>query len=138
MTLFQILRRFRRNKRGVGAIEFALIAPALLGMLVGITQLGKLYFARADLRNAVAYGARQAQIYPRPQTTAISDAIRGKMVRIDKTRVTGPNITYATDANGFDYAQIEVQYAVKLNFAIYKPPPVTLIERRRVFLQPIS
>ncbi|HEX8579139.1 MAG TPA: TadE/TadG family type IV pilus assembly protein [Allosphingosinicella sp.] len=134
----RLLRKFRRNQRGVGAVEFALIAPVLLGMLVGITQLGRLYFARADLRNAVAAGARQAQIFPRPTTETVTATITGKMVRIDKNRVTGPSITYGVDGNGFDFAEIEVRYAVPLNFAIYKPPPVTLIERRRVFLQPTS
>jgi APA family basic amino acid/polyamine antiporter len=43
---------FRRDQSGVGALEFALIAPALLGMLVGITQLGALYFARSAATSA--------------------------------------------------------------------------------------
>jgi Flp pilus assembly protein TadG len=129
---------FRRNERGVGAVEFALIAPVLLGMLVGITQLGQLFFARADLRNAVAAGARQAQIFPRPTSAAVITAIKAKMVRINKNFITEPTMVVAKDGNGFDYADIEVKYAVPLNFVIYKPPPVTLIEKRRVFLQPTS
>jgi hypothetical protein len=129
---------FRRDQRGVGAIEFALIAPALLGMLIGITQLGALYFARADLRNAVAAGAREAQIFPRPSATTVVTKIKQRMVRLDRTKLVEPTVTIGRDANGYDYADIEVRYAVPLNFAIYKPPPVTLIERRRVFVQPAS
>lgn len=130
--------RFRRDQKGVSALEFALIAPALLSMLVGITQLGALYFARADLRNAVAAGAREAQIFPRPTAAAVTAKIQGKMTRLKSDRVTAPAITYAKDANGFDYADIEVTYAVPLNFIIYKPPAVTLIERRRVFVSPTA
>jgi Flp pilus assembly protein TadG len=132
------LRFLRRNERGVGAVEFALIAPALIGMLIGITQLGALYFARSDVRHAVAAGARQAAIFPRPNSQTIASAIRGKMIRLKSNLITGPTITYGRDSNGFDFADIEVRYAVPLNFVIYKPPPVTLIERRRVFLQPAS
>jgi Flp pilus assembly protein TadG len=128
---------FRRDQKGVSALEFALIAPALLGMLMGITQLGALYFARADLRNAVAAGARQAQIFPRPTSADVVDRIKSKMVRLDQTKLTGPTVTLVTNVT-YPYADIEVRYAVPLNFIIYKPPPVTLIERRRVFVQPAS
>ena len=128
---------FRRDQRGVSAVEFALIAPALLSMLVGITQLGALYFAKADLRNAVAAGARRAQIFPRPAPDAVVTEIKAKMVRLDQTKLTGPTVT-VTESGTYHYADIEVRYAVPLNFIIYKPAPVTLIERRRVFLQPTA
>ena len=127
----------RRDKKGVTAIEFALISPVLLSMLLGITQLGSLYFARADLRHAVAAGARHAQLFPRPTSAAITSTIQSRMGRLKGT-LTGPTITYNRDANGFDFADIEVRYAVPLNFVIYKPPPITLTERRRVFVQPTN
>ena len=132
------LRSLRSDDRGAGAIEFALIAPALLAMLMGVTQLGTMYFARADLRHAIAAGARQAQIFPRPTTATITGTIQGKMLRLQANKVTGPTITYNRDANGFDYAEIEASYAVPLNFIVYKVPAVTLTERRRVYLQPTS
>jgi Flp pilus assembly protein TadG len=132
------LLSLRRNQKGVSAIEFALIAPALLSMLIGITQLGSLYFARADLRQAVAAGARQAQLFPRPTSATISSTIQGKMIRLHSGSVTGPTISYNRDANGFDYADIEVRYAMPLNFVVFKSPAFTMVERRRVFLQPTS
>jgi Flp pilus assembly protein TadG len=127
-----------RDKRGAGAIEFALIAPALLAMLMGVTQLGTMYFARADLRHAIAAGARQAQIFPRPTTATITSTITGRMHRLQANKITGPTITYDRDANGFDYAVIQASYAVPLNFIVYKVPAVTLTETRRVYLQPTS
>jgi Flp pilus assembly protein TadG len=129
---------FRRDQSGVSALEFALIAPALLGMLVGITQLGALYFARADLRSAVAMGARQAQIFPRPTSAVMVERIRAKMVRLDQSKLTAVTVTITDTGVTYPFADIEVRYAVPLNFIIYKPPPVTLIERRRVFVQPAA
>lgn len=128
---------FRRDNKGVGAIEFALIAPALLAMLVGITQLGAMFFARADLRNAVAAGARHAQIFPRPATEDVATKIRARMTRLDQTKLTV--LTVNIDESG-DYpaAEIEARYAVPLNFIIWKPAPVTLIERRRVYIPPTT
>ena len=131
-----IMRFLRRDQRGVGAVEFALIAPVLLGMLVGITQLGQLYFARADLRNAVAAGARQAQIFPQPSEDSVRIAVRNRMVKLKSGHLTGPTVQRGTDANGFVYYLIEVSYAVPLHFVIYKPRPITLKETRRVYVSP--
>ena len=128
---------FRRDNKGVGAVEFALIAPALLAMLVGITQLGAMFFARADLRNAVAAGARHAQIYPRPAKAEVATKIRARMTSLDQTKLTV--LTVNIDESGdFPAAEIEVRYAVPLNFIIWKPAPVTLIERRRVYIPPVT
>jgi Flp pilus assembly protein TadG len=131
------VRSFCRDSSGVSALEFALIAPALIGMIVGITQLGALYYARADLRHAVAAGARQAQIFPRPAAADIEAKIKASMVRLDRTKITGPTVTI-DETGSYHFADIVVRYAVPLNFVIYKPPPVTLTERRRVFVQPAS
>lgn len=131
-----MLRRLLSDRSGLGAVEFAMLAPVLVGLLVGITQLGALYFANADLRSAVAAGARAAQVFPRPSTDAIKAAINAKVLRLKAGKITGPTVTYDRTASGYDYATIEVRYAVPLNFVIYKPPPVTLVEQRRVYLQP--
>jgi Flp pilus assembly protein TadG len=132
------LRFFRRDKRGVGAVEFALICPVFFGMLVGITQLGQLYFARADLRNAVAAGARQAQIFPRPNEATVKTKVLEKAVRLKPAYLTGPSVTPGTDARGFPFYDIQASYAVPLHFVIYVPRPITVTERRRVYLTPAN
>ena len=132
------IRSLSGDERGMGAAEFALIAPAFLSMVIGITQLGVLYFANADLKNAVAAGARQAAIFPRPSTSVITAKVNEKIVKLDRSKLTGPNITYGTDSNGFDWAQIEASYQVPLNFVFFTVSPVTVTETRRVYIQPAS
>lgn len=51
-----------RDRRGASAIEFALIAPILLALVVGVTEIAR-YVNQADtveksLRSAAAFGAR--------------------------------------------------------------------------------
>jgi hypothetical protein len=129
--------RLRDSESGIGAVEFALIAPVLLGMLVGIVQLGNLYFANADLRNAVAVGARAAQVFPRPSATVVENAIKDRLQKA-RSPVPQPKVTFIdNDASGFPLANIEVTYTVPLDFIIYRPKPVTLKEERRVYVQPI-
>jgi Flp pilus assembly protein TadG len=130
--------RIFRDSRGLGAVEFALVAPALFTLIIGITQLGVLYFANADLRNAVAAGARYASIFPRPSEDAIKQRTTQQVARLQTGKLSAPKVTYAMDANGYQYAEIEMSYNVPLDFVLFKSPAVTLVERRRVFLQPTS
>jgi Flp pilus assembly protein TadG len=128
-------RHLGKDAGGIAAVEFALALPVLLGLIVGATQLGMLYFANADLRNAVAAGARLASIYPRPDDAAVIAQINARVTRLDSHFVVGPTVARGS-ISGRAYADIEMRYAVPLDFIIFRTPPVTLVETRRVFTQP--
>jgi Flp pilus assembly protein TadG len=127
-----------RDARGLGTIEFALLAPVMFALFIAIFQLGTLYFANADLRNAVAHGARYASIFPRPTTDQVKARVSARVDKLQANKITGPDVTYGTDSNGYQYAEIEMKYAVPLNFVFFSTPAVTLTDKRRVFLQPTS
>ena len=42
-------RKLRRNRSGTSAVEFALVAPILVGMLVGIVEIGHLFLVQAEI-----------------------------------------------------------------------------------------
>ena len=50
----------RDKRRGVAAVEFAFIMPAILALLVGIWELGRLIEIQQLMTNAAREGARQA------------------------------------------------------------------------------
>ncbi len=125
-----------RSNSGASAVEFALALPLLVAFIIGIAQLGFLFFANADVRNAVAAGARLASVYPRPGDAAVIDRINQQVASLDPRNISGPTVVHGTDANGNDYADIEMRYSVPLDFIFFRTPPVTLVERRRVFTQP--
>jgi len=52
------LRRFRRNRRGSAAVEFALIAPMFFGLLFAIIESGLMFFASQVLETATQDSAR--------------------------------------------------------------------------------
>ena len=132
----RVRRGLRRDARGASAVEFALAVPILLGFVLGIAQLGLLFFAEADLRNAVAAGARHASIYPRPADEAVIARISAKVAGLKPERIEGPNIVHGVDGDGRDYADIEMGYEMPLNFLLFETPPVPLREVRRVYTQP--
>ncbi|OIQ97896.1 TadE-like protein [mine drainage metagenome] len=52
-----VLRRLWRDCRGVSAVEFALVAPVLVTMLLGVGDYGHGFTCLIQLRNAVQAGA---------------------------------------------------------------------------------
>src|SRR3954462_9853921 len=91
------IRNLRRDEDGAGAVEFALVAPALLGFIIGLTQLGMLFFANADLHNAVAAGARLAMIWPRPTDDQIKQRIVSMLPKLDQSKLSAATVTHGTD-----------------------------------------
>lgn len=54
------LSSFRRDRRGVAAVEFALIALPMFTMICGTIELGHMIYCRAVLEGAVTQAARTA------------------------------------------------------------------------------
>jgi Flp pilus assembly protein TadG len=52
------IRRFRRNRRGSAAVEFALIAPVFFALLFAIIETGLLFFAGQVLETGTQDSAR--------------------------------------------------------------------------------
>ena len=53
-----MLGRFGRDKRGVSAVEFGLVAVPFLGLMFGIFEVGFVFFNTTGLQSAVQTGAR--------------------------------------------------------------------------------
>jgi Flp pilus assembly protein TadG len=53
-------RSLRRDRRGVAAVEFAIIVPVLIGMFMGVVDLGLGLFTQVQLANAAQAGAAYA------------------------------------------------------------------------------
>jgi len=134
--LFRRLAGLRREIRGVSTIEFAFIAPLFVVMVVGMAQMGRLFYAHASLRNAVAEGARFATIDPRPGRAAIVARINAHRTPHDRASYGAPTITFAADAATRECtATIRMNYRLTLDFIFYQHGPITLDYRRDTWVQ---
>lgn len=52
----------RKNERGASMVEFAIILPLLMLILIGIIDMGRLLLAQAMVTNAAREGARMAAL----------------------------------------------------------------------------
>lgn len=60
MTPLRSLRRLGRDRRGVTAIEFAIVAPVMLLLICGTFEMGHIMYARSVLEGAIVEAARAA------------------------------------------------------------------------------
>ena len=61
---FRLIRflQFWRDQGGASAVEFALIAPLLFGLLLGIIQYGSLFFIQARMTDTARDTARRLAV----------------------------------------------------------------------------
>jgi len=64
----------RRERRGIAAVEFALVAPILLALMVGIVDLGFAFSAQIKVQLAAQAGGQYAQLHGF-DSTKISNAV---------------------------------------------------------------
>jgi Flp pilus assembly pilin Flp len=127
------LKNLARQTRGASAIEFALLAPALFMMMVGITQIGFMFFASAGLKYAVAEGARFATTHPRPSAAQIEARVKKRRFGIAPDRFRTFAIVEGV-SDSAQYYDITATYTVPLNFVFVQIAPVTLRETRRAYI----
>jgi Flp pilus assembly pilin Flp len=129
--------RLGRDRRGLAAVEFALIAPVFLLLIFGMLQLGMLFMANHGLRNAVAEGARHATIFPRPTDAQIVKHIEQGQFGLKSQYLTKPKIEWKqVSGSGANFVDISMEYSAPVDFIFFKTPPIKLTQTRRAFVQP--
>src|SRR6266571_791374 len=72
-ALRSVLRRFRRNRRGSAAVEFALVAPVFFALLFAIIETALVFFASQVLETVTQNSARMIMT-GQAQTAAYTQA----------------------------------------------------------------
>lgn len=101
MNCIKTLRGFtqgRRSERGATAVEFALVAPVFLLFVLGIMDLGRLFYIKNIMQYSVEQAARYAMVNPTITQIALETYAENQAA----TLFTG--ITFAADAPGTDVA----------------------------------
>jgi Flp pilus assembly protein TadG len=75
------IRRFGREQTAAPIVEFALIFPLLMVIVMGMVDLGRAYFVRNALVSAVRQGARFASVQTQPCSNAGQGLIKDQVVR---------------------------------------------------------
>ena len=131
MKFFRLLHRLVRDCRGVGVLEFALVAPVLLGMLIAIAMLGILFYAQAGLRSTVEDAARYATTWPKPSEADIQARIAAKRFGMNPANIVAPTVTFTSGTPS--YVTITMGYNLTVNFLVVSKT-IALSETRRAYV----
>lgn len=106
----------RRNERGQGLVEFAIILPILLIILSGVLDLGRLWYAYVAVTDAAAEGATYAAMLPEDISGIYQRAqeASGGLVQIEPDAVDVFCPTCATTPASGDQVTVTVNYTFTL------------------------
>ena len=114
-----LLKSLRRDERGTTAVEFAIIAPVFIALLIGTMVLCVALLLVGSLHFAVEDGARCASV----KTTICSDA--ATTVAYTQSRYFGPAVsptfTYTAAACG-NSVSASISYSMDVGFRTFVVP----------------
>lgn len=107
-------KRTAKGERGAAAVEFALILPVLLLLVLGIIEFGRIYNIQISLSGAAREGARYMAIH-HSETNAATNARNSAVAAAPSVPLTAGSITIsnATCATGTQVS-VTVPYTVTL------------------------
>ena len=110
------MRRFaiRESEHGQAMVEFALVLPVLLLVLLGIVQFGIAYSHSLTLTDAVRAGAREAAVSrtAADPTAAATQAVRGAASDLDTSKV---DVTVSSDWAPGDGVTVSATYPYSIS-----------------------
>ncbi|MGB3740300.1 MAG: TadE family protein [Pontixanthobacter sp.] len=98
MIMPTFLKRLRRDADGVTVVEFAIVAPVLCLMLMGMFDLGFQRYAQTVIKGAIQEAGRSSSLEPTlVTTTELDDAVRNSVLLVvPGAKVTFERKNYAT------------------------------------------
>jgi Flp pilus assembly protein TadG len=123
MMVRDLLKSMRRDQQGTTAVEFAIVAPVFIALLLGTLALCVALFLIGSLHFAVEDGARCASV----KTTICSDG--PTTVAYTQSHYFGPSLspnpftyTPATPTNNCNRVTASISYSMNVGFRTYTIP----------------
>jgi len=117
------LKSLRRNEQGTTAVEFAIVAPVFIALLVGTLALCVGLFLIGSLHYAVEEGARCASVKAACQVAGVPDAAATQTYA--QNHYFGPSLsptfTYAAAACG-NSVSASTSYSMNVGFRTFTVP----------------
>lgn len=110
MTKASILQRVRADRRGVTALEFAMIVPVMLAMIMGLGELMYQAYAQSILEGAIQKAGRDSSLQGGADNAATID-----QSVLDMVKTIAPGASFASTPTRKNYD----------TFAAMKPEPFT-------------
>lgn len=126
----RLFHRLAEDRRGATAVQFGLILPAFLLLIVGGLDVGRLLWTQTTLQFASEEGGRYAMTHVTATSTQLINFTRQKLVGLDKDSVT---VATANDTvGGVIFVTISTTHQFRLVTPFLSFATVQLSGRTRV------
>lgn len=112
-----------RSERGAVAVEFALLAPVLIMILLGIMEFGRAYNVQTTLTNAAREGVRHMAI--NNNQAAARTAVKNAATHLNPTLADGNIAFSATNCSVNSQMTVTINYSLTTMTGIAGPFAMT-------------
>lgn len=111
MLMHRLLGRFRRNKSGLAAVEFAMLLPVMLTLFFGIVELSMALGCRANVTNVAAVTAdlvAQESAMTTADMTNVFNAANAMLYPYDTSvaKITVSSVEYDTSSKSLTAGKV--------------------------------
>jgi Flp pilus assembly protein TadG len=114
--------RFLRDRHGGSTVEFGVVLPILVTLLLGVFEFGRLFWSWSTIQYATEEAGRYAMLNPAASESAISDFLKGRLTGISASTV---DVQLVPEVDGsINYTLI----VAKVHFAFLSLIPITPVD----------
>ena len=111
----------RKRQQGQSLVEFALLFPILILIVLGIADLGRAYYALVTLNDAAEEGAMYAAISPDPTNSAEREKIRDRAAHATSGLINADDLKQNWDQDSVVVGGDTVTVTVEYDFQVLTP-----------------
>lgn len=106
--------RSERRERGTAAVEFALVVPLLLLLVLGIAEFGRAYHLQTTLSGAAREGVREMALHSDPAAARETTKASASTLGLSDGHISvSPSTCATTDTNPTATATVTVTYPME-------------------------
>ena len=121
--LEKVYRLCRRNRRGVAAVEFALVAPVFFLLIFGMIEFGRMIMVQQVITNGSREGARIAVL----DGTSITDVQTVVGDYLESARISGATVLVPIDPSTAGYGDpVTVTVTIPFSQVSWLPSPMLI------------
>lgn len=118
------------DRRGVTAVEFALVVPVLLLVVFAITEFGRMFWIQNSIQFAVEEAGRYAMVNTSATESQLQTYAQGKIFGMSTSGITFS--APLQNSGGIDYRSITASYDFQFMIPMLPPGTITLSAKSRV------
>jgi Flp pilus assembly protein TadG len=127
---FRRVGSLARDRRGTGAIEFALAFPAFIFFVVGLIEFSRIFWTNSALQLTADQTSRYVMANPTASLTQIQEYAAGQLLNVDASTVA-IGVNYDT-TGGVNFVTVTASAPIASITRLVPVPSLTLTGRSRV------